>query len=247
MRRTTLAALAIVPLLAAAGCGGDDADDETSADAPAGAGTTVAPSDAPDGTTPTDEGDDDEDAACPEETTMSLSGTDVADGDVDVTWALADGGPDVLNGDDQGLIVGLSSFEFPEDPQFGIEVPIDNTGLPEGDVFLSVQVYNPSATLAAGQRFIDQTAFDAGEDPTADGKILFVSAWAGSERLGPLGDVEVTITDITLEQICGTVTTTGTETDLQSLAGVEATFVADRIEYLDGDIPEGAGEAGPTG
>lgn len=238
MRRTTVTALAVVALLSVAGCSSDDTEGSAPPSTEGGGtgspGTAAEASPGGEDTTSTSTGS----ADCPDESTMAFVNTETSDGDVDVTWALTDDGPGVLNGDDQGLSVGLSSFEFPEDPQFGIEIPIDNADLPEGDVYLSVQIQNPDETLAAGQRFIDQTIYDAGEDPTADGKVLFVAAWDGTERIGPLADVEVTITEITTEHICGTISTPETETDLQSLAGVDATFVADRIEYLDGDIPE---------
>lgn len=240
MRRTTIGALtlATLPLLALTACSDDDTSDESTGATTAGTAmtddTTMS-----DGTAMTDDTAM-SDGACPDETVLTIANTDTdADGELEASWALADDGPGYSNGDDTNMELAFSDFDFPEDEQFGIQIPVGvPSDLPEGDTFVNISMFNPDETIAADQTYIDQLVFD--EDPTvADGKVNFFAAYLGSERLGTFGDVQVTITELTDERVCGTIETLGSETQLQSLATVEGDFIVDRIEYLDGDTPTG--------
>ena len=235
-RRTTraLAVPAAAALLALAACSSDDSSTEA-----------TGSSSAPGGTTATDDAMTDDtamdgsmDGDCPSETDLAVEGSELEPGDdLEWVWAVSDDGPDVLNGDDQNMELGFATYELPEDPQFGIEIPVGVPDVPEGETFFNISLFSPDGPLEPGQVFIDQLVYD--EDPAAyDGEINFFSFYVGADRDVLFADFEVTITDITIEHVCGTIE----PVEGGSGATIEGEFVVDRIEYLDGDIPEGAEE-----
>ena len=151
MRRTTIGALtlATLPLLALTACSDDDTSDESTGATTAGTAmtddTTMS-----DGTAMTDDTAM-SDGACPDETVLTIANTDTdADGELEASWALADDGPGYSNGDDTNMELAFSDFDFPEDEQFGIQIPVGvPSDLPEGDTFVNISMFNPDETIAA--------------------------------------------------------------------------------------------------
>ena len=82
--------------------------------------------------------------------------------------------------------------------------------------------------IAEGQQFTSES--DTARVDT-DGTINNLGVWAGSERL-LIGDTTITITALTDDEVCGTIEGVA-ETDLQTFAVVEGSFVADRIQALE--------------
>lgn len=234
-----LIVIALVLGLVAGACGDDDGGDDTAGDQTGDAATTTAGADASADTT--------QDAADTTVTTEDAGGcsTDIeivnadaaeldglTDGPVDVAVVLADKGPHPANtvDYDTALDLAISGFEIEEDPQFGLTIPVGTPDVPDATFFATVSLFNPAGPIAAGQTYIDQLEYD--DDPSAaDGEINFYAAYWGSERLLP-GNLTLTITEITDEQVCGTVES-ATDTDLQTFVGIEGTFAADRIQALE--------------
>lgn len=216
--------LAAALAVAAAACG----DDGGSGDA---AETTTAPADTGSEGDGGDGGDDTTtepaDEGCT--TDLELVGTDGADGPVEpgTVWADAGPHPDNTVDYDRSLELVIASFELPIDEQFGRSIPIA-PDVPEGELVVTAYLSNDAdaEVIGAGQTF--SSATDAPEDV---GTINNVTAFVGTDRL-LLGDVTITITELTDEQVCGEIATV-VETDLQQFAGIEGTFALDRIQALD--------------
>lgn len=252
MRRSAAPLLAFA--LLAAGCSSDDASTTTTTTADAGPTTTgdAGPTTTAGGTTTTAaDGGCSTDLAvvnADAETTLSLE-----DRALEPVSILADEGPHPDNtvDYDMSLSLAISEVEIVEDPQFGLGIPI---GAPEnltGDAYyLALSFQSDDGPVAAGQVYDDRflpgdpvmgetddtsgttTTTAAPAEPGRDGKLNFVLAHHGTDRLLP-GQVTVTLTAITDEQVCGEISM-GTETDLQQFIGIEGTFVAERIQALEG-------------
>lgn len=143
-------------------------------------------------------------------------------------WADKAPHPDNTVDYDQQLDLAFFTYEFEPDEQFGVSIPID-PDTPDGEHFISLALSNPDEPVAAGQRYVD--ALDAEDDPDADGEISFTFWEYGSDRLLP-GGMEITITEVTDDQVCGEITTQ-TETDLQQFIGIDGTFVTNRSQALE--------------
>lgn len=231
-RRLTIAALTGALALGAVACGGDDGDDSaattTTADGPStSAGSGGGETGGGDATTTTAD-----DAADPCVNDLRLSGSEIADGPIEpgTFWADAGPHPDNTVDYDRTLELALAGFELPVDEQFGRGVPVGVPEVPEGGVILTAYLSRgvDQDPIAEGQQFTSET--DAARVDT-DGTINNIGVWAGSERL-LIGDTTITITALTDDEVCGTIEGVA-ETDLQTFAVVEGTFVADRIQALD--------------
>lgn len=155
----------------------------------------------------------------------------VPNGDFAPTTMWADKGPHPANTVtyDNSLELAFSTYERGPDPQFGYSIPADpDTPAGEHHVYLSL-VDIADGLVEAGELFVGQ--LDAPDRPDADGEINFAFWEFGDDRLLP-GDIEVRITALTDEQVCGEVrTVTGTE--FQQFVGLEGSFVADRSQFLE--------------
>lgn len=223
-RKLIPAAVVTAGLLLAA-CGGDDEEGATAttvaAESTETTETTVAEettdttvAEETDGTTTTTtvaEG------GCPSETvleigngaTAGLTDGPIADIEVFADWSL-----------DQTVDLVFSSYPFPEDPQFGLSAPVGLVEVPEGEHFFHVSLFaGVDKTLEPGV-YVD--------DDAAEPRIQFIDLYLGSERILPLGDHQVTITEITETEVCGTIEGSG-DTALQSLPFVTGEFVALKV------------------
>ena len=158
--------------------------------------------------------------------------TGLADGPIDIAWTLSEGGPHPTNSvdDDQNANLGFASYDIPADDQFGDRIPVGPPDAPEGELFVTISLFNPDGPIEVGQTFVDQIDFD--DDPTlADGKINFYAAYFGDERLLP-GDVTVEITEMNDDEICASLTSI-TQTDLQTFVGFDGDVVFEREQSID--------------
>ena len=232
VKRLTIAALAGALALGAAGCGGDDGDDSAATTTAADDSSTTAASGTDE---PGDDGDTTttaDDASDPCVNDLTLSGSESADGPIEpgTFWADAGPHPDNTVDYDRTLELALAGFEIPVDEQFGRGVPVGVPEVPEGGIILTAYLSRSAdqEPIAEGQQFTSET--DAARVDT-DGTINNLGVWAGSERL-LIGDTTITITALTDDEVCGTIEGVA-ETDLQTFAVVEGSFVADRIQALE--------------
>lgn len=145
---------------------------------------------------------------------------------LETSWADEGPHPDNTVDMDSKIELAFAEFVIEKDPQFGYAIPIGGPTAPPGAVYLAYTLTVPSGKIEAGQRFVGSTA--SGE---AEGSILTDFLYSGSARLLP-GEAEVTITSLTDDEVCGTITST-TRTSLQTFIGVEGSFRADRIQALE--------------
>lgn len=226
-RKLIPAAVVTAGLLLAA-CGGDDdegaADTTAAPETTAAVETTVAEEGEPTGTTVAEETDGADETTttvaeggCPSETVLEIGNgaaaglTDgpIADIEVFADWSL-----------DQTVDLVFSSYPFPEDPQFGLSAPVGMVEVPEGEQFFHVSLFaGVDKTLEPGV-YVD--------DDAAEPRIMFIDLYSGSERILPLGDHQVTITEITETEVCGTIEGSG-DTSTQSLPFVTGEFVALKV------------------
>lgn len=224
---------AVIAALALLGCGAKDAttppvaagsSTSTTAAAANAPGTTgtVGTSPAP-GTTVK--------AGCTNALTLvnaaAATETPLTDRALAIVTAWSDRGPHPSNtvDDDKELDLMLTESVVPVDKQFGYSIPVGDPHAPDGKIYLEVDLTNPTATVAVGQRYVGSTSTDTG-----DGTIR-ATMYSGSTRLLP-GDFTVTITELTDDIVCGTISTV-TKTSLQTFLGVEGTFRVDRVQALE--------------
>lgn len=232
VKRLAITVLAGALALGAAGCGSDDGDDSA-------ASTTAAADPSSTAASGTDESGDDGDTtttaddasdACVND--LALSGSESADGPIEpgTFWADAGPHPDNTVDYDRTLELALAGFEIPVDEQFGRGVPVGVPEVPEDGIILTAYLSRSTdqEPIAEGQQFTSESD-TARED--SDGTINNLGVWAGSERL-LIGDTTITITALTDDEVCGTIEGVA-ETDLQTFAVVEGSFVADRIQALE--------------
>ncbi len=163
---------------------------------------------------------------------LQVVNSEVADGAFDVVTGWSEGAPhpaSTVSSDDQNAAFLITDYEVEPDEQFGYAIPQPGTEVADGGLELNLSIFAPHEPIASGMEFVSQTA--DGVD-SADGEINFQSLFFGSERLGPLGDHTLTVTEVTDEKICGELTGMS-ETDLQELTAINGTFVADRTEFIE--------------
>ena len=226
-------AAALALALGAAACSSSD-ESTTST----GSGGTSAPSGTAGGSSGTTES-----AAGDCENAIEIVNADaeevdgLTDGEVDIVTAWSDEGPhpdNSVESDDHNMEFALASFEIEKDPQFGYSIPVGVPEVPDDEFYLSISIYSEDV-IAEGMTFVEETT--TGTTLSApDGEINFISVYWGPDRLLP-GDVELTITEMTDDYVCGTLEST-TDTSLQTFVGVEGTFKVDRIQALEAEEDE---------
>lgn len=197
--RRTLLIIAIVLGAAACSSDGDSADTAT---------TTSASAEQADGSTASTSAD-----SCPSETLLVVSGSQGIDGELELVTAFADVTLD------QSADLVFATYEIPEDPQFGVSAPVGDPEAPPGGVIFQLTLVTQEDVLPMG---------DYPEDGTSPTRIAFVAMHNGSERILPLGEHTVTITDYSDERICGEITA-GAGGGAQSFPVVEGTFNLVRV------------------
>jgi hypothetical protein len=151
---------------------------------------------------------------CTVETALTISGSTVADGTLEVISEFAD-----VTLDETADLV-FASYSIDEDPQVGWSAPVGDPGAPTDGVIFQFSLF-------AG---VDQTLGTGNypSDDEAEPRITTISLYAGSERVNPLGDHTVTITEYTDDALCGEIVAVG-ETDLQSFPKVTGRFNVPRV------------------
>lgn len=232
MRATRLlpATLAVAALLLA-GCGGGDDDPAADPPPPTTEGGTSAPDDTGETSAPAD--DVAEVGACTND--LAVAGSDADDGPVEVAMAITDDGPHPDNTvDSDGYLSGaIATYELEADPQFGLGIPVGVPEVPaDGLIYtFTVSLEDAEDTIAAGDTFTDT----AGDTEDTTGSIANHGLYSGtSGRINPLGDTTIEITEITDEQVCGTITAVA-ETEIQSFPTFTGTFTADRVQALEAE------------
>lgn len=211
-KHLTIPLLALAFTLGAVACS-DDSDDTASDDTTADAGSDdTASDDTSADTEPADTTTTTEAGPCPSETTLEILNSEGLDGEMDIVTEFAD----VTLGESADLV--FATYEIEEDPQFGLSAPVGDPGAPDGGLIFQVSL-DGDGEIVAGEY---------PDDDDAAARISFISMYNGSERINPLGDHTLTITEITEEQICGEITGVG-ETDLQSFPYLEGTFVVPAV------------------
>lgn len=238
IRRTRPMAAGLVSValvLGLSACGGDGGEDASTTSA---AETTAPASTSADGgTSTTAAGDDttttvgaDQSGDCVND--LALKGSTASDGPIEpgTFWADAGPHPDNTVDYDRTLELALANYEIPVDEQFGRGVPVGVPTVPDGGVILTayLSLSADQDPVSAGQQFTSVT--DAARIDS-DGTLNSLVVYAGTERV-LMGDTTITITRITDDQVCGTIEGVA-ETEMQSFAVVEGTFVADRIQALE--------------
>jgi hypothetical protein len=88
----------------------------------------------------------------------------------------------------------FASYEIEAHPQFGMSAPVGDPAAPEGGLIFQIRIDNPEE-LANGEYT------DDGEG--AAGRVSFTSMYRGGNRILPLADHTVRITEIADEHLCG--------------------------------------------
>jgi hypothetical protein len=151
---------------------------------------------------------------CTVETALTISGSTVADGALDVISEFAD-----VTLDETADLV-FASYSIDEDPQSGLSAPVGDPGAPSGGVIFQFSLFaGVDKTLGTGTY---------ASNDEAEPRITTISLYAGSERINPLGDHTVTITEYTDDAVCGEIAAVG-ETALQSFPTVTGRFNVPRV------------------
>lgn len=124
---------------------------------------------------------------CPDATALTLNGVD----GVSLSPPTTQFADVTLN---RSASFVFTSYTLEPDPQFGLSAPVGDPHAPEGGLIFSINVDSPE-TLANG------TYTEDGEN--APGRVSFTSMYKGSDRILPLGDHTVNITEIGEDHICG--------------------------------------------
>lgn len=181
--------LAIVLLYA---CGGEEPAESSETPA-AGEASEQAPA-AAEEPAPVAEAAPADDGPCPSATTLTLGGIDRSphlEG-VDAVLTPATSFADVTLGQSADLV--FASYTIEADPQFGISAPTGNPDAPEGGLIFQVSITGDGDALAAGEY--------RREDGEA-GRVSTQSMYRGSNRIVPIGDHRVQITEMTDDHVCG--------------------------------------------
>ena len=205
----TLGALLLCTALAA--CGGEE---EEAAEGPA-AGEEEAPvAEAESPTEPEAEPPPADDGPCPESTSLTIAnggGSPHLEG-VEPTFEPTSAFADVTMNESASFV--FTSYEFEADPQFGMSAPTGNPDAPEGGLIFQIAINAAGDSLAPGEFT---------EDGAEGGRVTFSSMYHGSNRVLPMEDYSLELTEITDEHLCGTITATE-----GSFPGVSGRFKVDR-------------------
>ena len=185
MTKTTIGLL-LAALLVLGGC--DDSEEatpspETTADNPPVAEETPAEE------TPEPAADE----PCPTETSLTLGAIDRSEhlAGMDANFAPTSAFADVTLNRSASIV--FTSYEFEADPQFGMSAPVGDPGAPEGGLIFQIRVDAPE-TLANGE-------YDS--EGEGAGRVSFTSMYRGSDRILPMADHTVRITEVADDHICG--------------------------------------------
>lgn len=235
-RALGLAIAAALIVAGAAGCGDDGGDEDTAASTEATADSTAAA------------GDPDEAAGgCPDETTLEVVNADAARGADGAEVALEEGPVDVVTAfaDDSGSSASFvfADYEVEADPQFGLSAPIGDPEVPDGGLIMVVTISTGGEgeittgeyrALETGEGAVsspgDLTDPDA-SIPDVPASINFEALYLGADRILPIGEHTVTVTEVTDATLCGELTGDTGETELQAdgFPVLTGTFVVDRV------------------
>ncbi len=231
--RRTLGLAAVAALtLGAAACGSDGggADDAASTDDTAAEATTTPAA-----------------GGCADETTLEVvngesargtTGDPVAlgSGPVDVATSFADG-----SGGDATFV--FADYEVEADPQFGLSAPVGDPEVPDGGLILVLSITTGGegdlvpgqyGALAPGEGAVDSPGDLTDPDatiPEIPASVNFEALYLGADRIVPIGEHAVTLTEVTDTTLCGELAGDTGESTFQSdgfpiLAGA---FVAERV------------------
>jgi hypothetical protein len=150
---------------------------------------------------------------CPTETLLVARNTGTIDGELELTTEFADVTLD------QSADLVFATYELPVDPQFGVSAPVGDPQAPPGGVIFQLSVSTQEEVLPLGPY---------PPDDSSPSRLTFTALYNGSERILPLGDHTVTLTDYTDDLVCGEITAVG-DTGLQTLPVVEGTFRLTRV------------------
>lgn len=133
---------------------------------------------------------------CPAATGLTIAHTDRSphlDG-VAAAFAPTTGFADVTLNQSASFV--FTSYAFEADPQFGISAPTGNPDAPEGGLIFQISIQAAGDALAPGEFT---------EDGAAGGRVTTNSMYHGSNRIIPMEDHSLVITEITDERVCGTI------------------------------------------
>ncbi len=102
--------------------------------------------------------------------------------------------------------------------QFGMSAPTGDPEAPEGKIILSASLGDAGDALANGP-YTDKGT----EDEGSVGRLQTITMYRGGNRIVPLGDHTITLTEVTEEHICGEISAVG-DTALQSFPYVTGRF-----------------------
>lgn len=235
--RAAVLAASLTLTLVAAACGSDGGGGEASSTDDA-ATTTVAA------------GSEDDVASaggCPDATALevvnggSARGTtgdavELADGPVDVVTSFADG-----DGGDATFV--FADYEVEADPQFGLSAPVGDPEVPDGGLIMVISITTGGegdlvpgqyGDLAPGEGAVESPGDLTDPDatiPDVPASVNFEALYLGADRIIPLGEHSVTLTEVTDSTLCGELTGDTGETQFQSdgFPVLSGTFVAERV------------------
>lgn len=236
--RTAVLAASLTLTLVAAACGSDGGGDGASP-ADDAATTTVAAG---------SEGEGVEGAGgCPGATALevvnggSASGTtgdavELADGPVDVVTSFADG-----EGGNATFV--FADYEVEADPQFGLSAPVGDPEVPDGGLIMVISITTGGegdlvpgqyGDLAPGEGAVESPGDLTDPDatiPDVPASVNFEALYLGADRILPIGEHSVTLTEVTDTTLCGELTGDTGETQFQSdgFPVLTGTFVAERV------------------
>lgn len=236
-RRVALAAALSLALLVAA-CGSDGGEDEAlSADD--AATTTVASG--------SDDAGADGAGGCPDATSLevvnggSASGTtgdpvELADGPVDVVTSFADG-----EGGNATFV--FADYEVEADPQFGLSAPVGDPEVPDGGLIMVISITTGGegdlvpgqyGDLAPGEGAVESPGDLTDPEatiPDVPASVNFEALYLGADRILPIGEHSVTLTEVTDTTLCGELTGDTGETQFQAdgFPVLTGAFVAERV------------------
>lgn len=182
--------LVLLLVLGLAACGGEEeaeAETETEETSEAAAGGDSEGQEA----APAEPADD---GPCPSATALTIGGIDRSphldgvSGSFTPTTAFAD----VTLGRSADLV--FASYTIEADPQFGLSAPTGNPSAPDGGLIFQISITGDSENLGNGMY--------AEEDGEA-GRVSTTSMYRGSNRIIPLADHTVRITEIAEDHVCG--------------------------------------------
>lgn len=184
---------------------------------------------------------------CPDDTTLEVVNGEAArgstgepvglsSGPVDVATSFADG-----SGGDSTFV--FADYEVEADPQFGLSAPVGDPEVPDGGLILVLSITTGGegdlvpgqyGALAPGEGAVDSPGDLTDPDatiPEIPASVNFEALYLGADRIVPIGEHAVTLTEVTDTTLCGELAGDTGESTFQSdgfpiLAGA---FVAERV------------------